>query len=102
VIIADSETAKRLEASPIGRIVSWGIAGVDRKSWVSGLFPLRKSRWNAAGLKLSDIDRVEVNEAFAVNISPLKSAGIGPQQNQRQWRCNRVGHPLEHLEPDWF
>src|SRR3954471_5660289 len=65
VIIADAETAKKVEAKPLGRIVSWGIAGVPPEIMGIGPVPASQIALAAAGLKLEDIDLVEVNEAFA-------------------------------------
>jgi len=49
----------------MGRIVSWGIAGVDPKIRGSGPVPATRAALKKAGLKLEQIDLVEVNEAFA-------------------------------------
>src|SRR5262245_60841398 len=56
-------TRDRAKAKPIGRIVSWGIAGVPPEIMGIGPVPATKIALQKAGLKLSDIDLIEINEA---------------------------------------
>jgi acetyl-CoA acetyltransferase family protein len=65
VVIADEETTRRFEARPLGRIASWAVAGVPPEIMGIGPVPASEKALRAAGLRLSDIDLVEVNEAFA-------------------------------------
>ena len=62
VVVTTPDHAK---APVIGRIVSWGIAGVSPEIMGIGPVPAVKIALEKAGLNLSDIDLVEVNEAFA-------------------------------------
>jgi len=95
LVIADSETAKHLEAAPIGRIVSWGIAGVDPKVMGIGPVPATKIALDRAGLKLSDIDRVEVNEAFAGQyLAVEKQLGLDRNKTNVNGGAIALGHPL--------
>src|SRR5205807_3103365 len=64
VLTSLAEAAKR-GLKPLGRIVSWGIAGVDPKIMGSGPVPASRMALTKAGLKLEEIDLIEVNEAFA-------------------------------------
>ena len=57
--------AERARANPLGRIVSWGIAGVSPEIMGIGPVPAARIALDKAKLKLSDIDLVEINEAFA-------------------------------------
>jgi len=65
VVIADETTARKMESKPLGRVVSWGIAGVPPEIMGIGPVPASQKALAAAGLKLADIDLIEVNEAFA-------------------------------------
>lgn len=65
VVIADAEWARRNGLRPIGRLVSWGIAGVDPSIMGIGPAPASRRALEKAGLDLDEIDLVEVNEAFA-------------------------------------
>src|SRR6204780_4089482 len=65
VVVMSLEQAQKRNLSPLGRIVNWGIAGVDRKLLGSGPVPATKIALQRAGLTLDYIDLIEVNEAFA-------------------------------------
>src|SRR5262245_52414825 len=58
-------TPDRAKTKPLGRIVSWGIAGVPPEIMGIGPVPASKIALQKAGLKLSEVDLIEVNEAFA-------------------------------------
>ncbi|HZS45027.1 MAG TPA: acetyl-CoA C-acetyltransferase [Blastocatellia bacterium] len=95
LVIADAETANRLEAKPIGRIVSWGIAGVDPKIMGIGPVPASRIALDRAGLKLEDIDRVEVNEAFAGQFLAVeKVLGLDRNKTNVNGGAVALGHPL--------
>jgi acetyl-CoA acetyltransferase family protein len=65
VVIAGADWAARNGVRPIGRLVSWGIAGVDPSIMGIGPAPASRKALARAGLDLSQMDLVEVNEAFA-------------------------------------
>ncbi len=65
VLVCSSEEAKRRNAKPLGRIISWSYAGVEPKMMGIGPVPSTREALKKAGLKLSDVDLIEVNEAFA-------------------------------------
>jgi len=58
-------TADRAKGKPLGRIVSWGIAGVPPDIMGIGPVPAIKLALEKGGLKLADLDLIEINEAFA-------------------------------------
>ena len=58
-------TAEKAKAKPLGRIVSWGVAGVPPEIMGIGPVPAIKLALDKAGMKLPDLDLVEINEAFA-------------------------------------
>src|SRR5258708_10438616 len=65
VVVMSLEQAQKRDLSPLGRIVNWGIAGVDPKLMGRGPVPATKLALQRAGLTLDYIDLIEVNEAFA-------------------------------------
>ena len=65
VVVCSAKEAERRNAKPLGRIVSWAYAGVDPKIMGIGPVPAVQEALKKAGLKLSDLDLIEVNEAFA-------------------------------------
>src|SRR5262249_54071926 len=58
-------TPGRSKSQPLGCIISWGVAGVEPDIMGIGPVPASKMALEKAGLKLSQIDLIEVNEAFA-------------------------------------
>jgi acetyl-CoA acetyltransferase family protein len=65
VIITTSEKAKELGLKPRARFVDFALAGTDPISMLTGPIPATKKVLQRSGLKLADIDLVEINEAFA-------------------------------------
>jgi acetyl-CoA acyltransferase 2 len=65
IVIASAEYAKERGLKPLGRLVSWGVAGVDPKIMGIGPVPATKNALRAANMSLDDIDLIELNEAFA-------------------------------------
>lgn len=80
---------------PLGRIVDWGIAGVDPKIMGSGPVPATKVALKKAEMKLSDIDLIEVNEAFAGQyLAVEKELGIDRERANVNGGAIALGHPL--------
>jgi acetyl-CoA C-acetyltransferase len=63
--VTTAEKAAELGLSPLVRLVSWGVAGVEPKIMGIGPVPATEVALSKAGLELSDIDLIELNEAFA-------------------------------------
>ena len=95
VVISDEETARKLEAQPLGRIVSWGIAGVPPEIMGIGPVPASQKALAAANLKLEEIDLVEVNEAFAGQyLAVEKELGLDRERTNVNGGAIALGHPL--------
>jgi acetyl-CoA acetyltransferase family protein len=95
LVIADEETARKLEARPLGRIVSWGLAGVPPEIMGIGPVPASQKALAAAGLSLSDIDLVEVNEAFAGQyLAVERELGLDRDRTNVNGGAIALGHPL--------
>src|SRR5919202_278192 len=65
LVIAGEDYVKARNVEPLGRIVSWAYAGVEPDVMGIGPVPATRRALERAGLKLEQIDLVEVNEAFA-------------------------------------
>jgi acetyl-CoA acyltransferase 2 len=95
VVIADEESARKLEARPLGRIVSWGIAGVPPEIMGIGPVPASRKALEVAKLSLSDIDLVEVNEAFAGQyLAVERELGLDRERTNVNGGAIALGHPL--------
>ena len=95
VIVMPLEAAHKRELTPLARIVSWGIAGVEPRLMGSGPVPATRIALKKAGLTLSDIDLVEVNEAFAAQcLSVMKELELDPAKTNVNGGAIALGHPL--------
>jgi acetyl-CoA acetyltransferase family protein len=85
----------RAKTAPLGRIVSWGIAGVPPDIMGIGPVPAAKIALEKAGLNLSQIDLVEVNEAFAAQyLSVEKALELDRNRVNVNGGAIALGHPL--------
>ncbi len=95
LIITSGAFASERGLKPLGRLVSWGVAGVDPKVMGIGPVPASKKALSAAGLALSDMDIVEVNEAFAAQACAVeRELGIDREKFNRQGGAVALSHPL--------
>ncbi len=95
VVLTREKTARDRGLKPIGRIVSWGVAGVDPTIMGIGPVPSTRRALQAAGLKLEQMDRVEVNEAFAAQyLAVEKELGLERDKTNVNGGAIALGHPL--------
>ena len=95
VIVMSLEEATRRGIKPMGRIVSWGIAGVDPKVMGRGPVPATKLALQKAALTLDYIDLIEVNEAFAAQyLAVEKELGLDREKVNVNGGAIALGHPL--------
>jgi acetyl-CoA acyltransferase 2 len=95
VIICDEEFVKRRNAKPLGRFVSWAYAGVEPEIMGIGPVPATRQALKKASLKLSDIDLIEVNEAFAAQyLAVEKELGLDRSRTNVNGGAIALGHPL--------
>ncbi len=95
VVVMPLDEAQKRGLNPLGRIVSWGIAGVDPKIMGSGPVPATRIALQRAGLKLDDIDLIELNEAFAAQaLAVVKELGMNPEKLNVNGGAIALGHPL--------
>lgn len=95
VVMMSAKDAKDRRLKPLGRLVNWGIAGVDPKIMGSGPVPATRAALKRAGLKLEDIDLIEVNEAFAGQyLAVEKELGLNREKVNVNGGAIALGHPL--------
>jgi acetyl-CoA acetyltransferase family protein len=95
VVLMSIENALKRGLKPLGRIVSWGIAGVEPKIMGRGPVPATKLALQKAGLTLDYIDLVEVNEAFAAQyLAVEKELGLDREKVNVNGGAIALGHPL--------
>ncbi|MFI5087428.1 MAG: acetyl-CoA C-acetyltransferase [Terriglobales bacterium] len=95
VVVMSVEEAQKRGKKPLGRIVSWGIAGVEPKMMGRGPVPASRIALEKAGLKLEDMDLIEVNEAFAAQyLGVEKELGLDRGKVNVNGGAIALGHPL--------
>jgi acetyl-CoA acetyltransferase family protein len=95
LVIAGEEFVKEKNVKPLGRIVSWAYAGVDPEVMGIGPVPAVRKALEKAGLKLPDIDLIEVNEAFAGQyLAVEKELGLDRARTNVNGGAIALGHPL--------
>jgi len=95
IVVTKQQTAKERGLQPIGRIVSWATTGVDPSIMGIGPVPSSQKALEAAGLTLQQIDRVEVNEAFAPQyLAVEKALGLDRDRTNVNGGAIALGHPL--------
>ena len=95
VVIMSLEEASTRGLKSLGRIVSWGVAGVDPKVMGRGPVPATKIALQKAGMTLEHIDLIEVNEAFAAQyLAVQKELGLDREKVNVNGGAIALGHPL--------
>jgi len=95
VILASAEAAERAGLRPIARIVSGGVCGVDPDIMGIGPAPSSRKALERAGLKVGDMDLVEINEAFATQyLAVEKDLGLDRERTNVNGGAIALGHPL--------
>src|ERR687886_1336719 len=95
LVIAGEEFVKQKDLKPMGRIVSWAYAGVEPEIMGLGPVPATRKALRKAGLSLSDIDLIEVNEAFAAQyLAVEKELGLDRSRTNVNGGAIALGHPL--------
>jgi acetyl-CoA acyltransferase len=94
-VVMSAERAKALGIKPLARYVSFATAGYKPEEMGLGpVFAIPKAL-KMAGLKLSDIDVIELNEAFAAqSLAVMKEAGLDPAKVNSNGGAIALGHPL--------
>jgi acetyl-CoA C-acetyltransferase len=95
VLLMEEKEAERRGLKPLARIVSWSTCGVDPSLMGSGPIPssriaLEKARW-----KISDLDLIESNEAFAAqSLAVIKDLGLPKEKVNVNGGAIALGHPI--------
>lgn len=95
MVVATEAEAKRRGAQPLGRLVSYGIVGCDPKIMGIGPAPAARIALERAGMKLDQMDLIEVNEAFAQQaVAVERELQIPREKFNVNGGATAIGHPL--------
>jgi acetyl-CoA acyltransferase len=94
-VVMSEKMMKQLNLKPVARLVSYAVAGVEPR--VMGIGPVKAipKALKLAGMKLDDIDLIELNEAFAAqSLAVVKELNINREKLNVNGGAIAVGHPL--------
>ena len=95
VVLMSSNEAKKRSLKPLAKIISWATCGVDPSLMGSGPIPASKKALQKAGWKISDLDLIESNEAFAAqSLAVIKELGIPEEKVNVNGGAIALGHPI--------
>ncbi len=95
LLVASDEAVRTLELAPLGRFVSYAVAGVAPE--IMGIGPVEAVpvALRRAGLKLGEMDRIELNEAFASQVlAVMRELGLPEERTNVNGGAIALGHPL--------
>jgi len=94
-LLVNEEVANKLNLKPLARVVSMAVAGVDPAYMGVGPVPAVKKALQRAGLKISDVGLIELNEAFAAqSLACIKDLDLNPEIINVNGGAIAIGHPL--------
>jgi acetyl-CoA acetyltransferase family protein len=94
-VVASSDFAAAHGLRPLGKLIAWGVAGVDPTIMGIGPAPAARQALERAGLSMKQMDRVEVNEAFAAQyLAVEKELDLDRARTNAEGGAVALGHPL--------
>lgn len=94
-LVASEELVKQLNLEPVARLAACCVGGVDPLYMGIGPCVAIPKALKQAGLKLKDIQQIELNEAFAAqSLAVIKEAGLNPELVNVNGGAIALGHPL--------
>jgi acetyl-CoA acyltransferase len=95
LLVMSDEKAKSLGLKPLVRVLATAVVGVEPAVMGTGPVPATQKALKRAGLSLSDIDLVELNEAFAAQaIACIRMLGLDEEKINVRGGAIAIGHPL--------
>jgi 3-oxoadipyl-CoA thiolase len=95
LVLASEEKARELGAEPLGRFVASAVAGVDPRVMGIGPIPAVRKLLARAAIEASDLDLVELNEAFASqSLAVVRELGLDEETVNPNGGAIAIGHPL--------
>src|SRR6266571_4774589 len=94
-VLMSAEKARDLGITPLAKVLTMAVAGVRPDIMGIGPVAAMKKDLKSAGMQLSDIDIIELNEAFAAqNLAVIKAMGIDVEKLNPHGGAIALGHPL--------
>ncbi len=94
-VVMSEKLMNQLHLKPVARMLSYAVAGVDPKIMGIGPVAAVPKALNKAGMKMKDLDRIELNEAFAAqSLAVVRELDIDPARLNVNGGAIAIGHPL--------
>ncbi len=95
VVLADREWSEKHGLAPMARLVSYGIAAVEPEMFGLGPIPAVRQALERAGWNIGDVERIEINEAFAaIAIAVIRELGLPSEIANVEGGAIAHGHPI--------
>ena len=95
MLLAGEDAVKRFGLTPLGRVVSMGVSGVDPAVMGIGPVPASRKALHRAGLSVKNLDLIELNEAFASqSLACIRDLDLDPSRVNVNGGAIALGHPL--------
>ena len=95
LVLMSAEEAQKRGLKPLARIASWAHAGVEPEIMGTGPIPASRKALEKAGWKVSDLDLIESNEAFAAqSLCVVRELGLDPEKVNVNGGAIAIGHPI--------
>lgn len=95
MLVMSENSAQQLGLKPLVKVRATAVAGVEPSVMGTGPVPATKKALKRAGLELSDVDLIELNEAFAAQaLACIRMSGMEPEKVNVRGGSIAIGHPL--------
>ena len=95
VVLMNQNQSEKMGLNPLAKIISWATCGVDPSLMGSGPIPASKKALKKAGWKISDVDLIESNEAFAAqSLAVIKELNLPKEKVNVNGGAIALGHPI--------
>lgn len=95
IVLMEADAAQKKGLTPMGRLIAYSHAGVDPKYMGIGPVPAIRKVLDRAGLKLADIDVIELNEAFAAQaLAVIRDLNLAEDKTNPNGSGISLGHPV--------
>ena len=95
MLVVSEDAMKKYGLRPMAKVISMAVAGVDPSIMGIGPVPATKKALQRAGLKINDIDLIELNEAFASqSIACIRDLNLDDKKVNVNGGAIAIGHPL--------
>ncbi len=95
MIVAERQWAEKNGLKPMAKLVSYGVGAVEPGMFGLGPVPAVRQALERAGWKVADVDRIEINEAFAaITLACLRELGFAEEKVNVEGGAIAHGHPI--------